>query len=199
MSENLQFLTRKESFELFGKFEVTPEDILSNGTYNEQYMLRTFSKVDSIGQILLYKCAISIAVIGAGGKNYGKIRHENTIHDIVDIFNKYNVLYNMNQNEKYNDEQLTARRLVRLFRHQIVNYITKTNKSSYLWNKYSDHDLKYIGICFPGAEHVLESKDEALYLAKVYKKLDERLNTKFVDRLKRVLTTRGIIIDYALI
>jgi len=47
-------------------------------------------------------------------------------------------------------------------------------------------------ICFPGAEHLVETKDQGVYLLNTYYRLDEIMNTKFADRLKRVYIARGL-------
>jgi len=93
---------------------------------------------------------------------------------------------------KYDDGELSVRRLLRFFRYQIMEFIRNSNRPSYLWLKYSTKDIKYATICFPGAEHLVETKEEALYLLKTYKNLDEMLKTGFVLRLKRVFIARKL-------
>jgi len=47
------------------------------------------------------------------------VNNKDTILSIKDIFVKYNIKHNKNQNEKYDDNTLSARRLVRLLRYTI--------------------------------------------------------------------------------
>jgi len=50
-----------------------------------------------------------------------------------------------------------------------------------------------IGICFPGGEHLLETKEQAEFMLETYSNLDKQLNTKFKDRLMRVFVARRIL------
>jgi len=90
------------------------------------------------------------------------------------------------------ENELTARRLVRLLRYQIQKYIINKNEKSYLYSKYSVHDENFRTICFPGAEHLITTKKEADYLLQTYKKVDEIMNTTFCNRLKIVFQAREI-------
>jgi len=126
-------------------------------------------------------------------KTYGFIRdNQNNVQEISKIFDKYKINYNKKINEKYEPGQLTARRLVRLLRYQIQLFIEANNRYSYLWAKYSTKDKTKINVCFPGAEHLIENKEEAIFLIHVYKNLDMILKTKFTDRIKRVYIARGL-------
>jgi len=70
--------------------------------------------------------------------------------------------------------------------------LKKNNKPSYLWLKYSSKDQQYINICFPGGEHLVDNKNQAQYLLQTYMDLDNKQQTNFVDRLKRVYIARNI-------
>jgi len=196
MSTPVLFIDKIQSKSMFGKFEVENEDIISNMTYDEQILLRTFNGYDDVGKILLYKAAISIAIVGYGNGNYGKIRHDGEIYELKDIFDKYKIKYNRTLNEKYKENELNPRRLVRLFRFQIKEYITRTNRPSYMWIKYSDHNEKMMSICFQNSENVVETVEQAIYIYNVYKTMDERLNTTFVNRFKRTMAARGFRLNY---
>jgi len=174
--------------------EIKKDSLISSDTYNESEILQNFQKLDIKIQKNLLKCAIHISIIGAGQKSYGSIRDDNNeVIKIGDLFNKHNILYNKNLNEKYDPNALSARRLVRLLRYQIQLFIIQENRPSYLWLKYSDKDKSKIGICFPGAEHLVENSNDALYLISTYKKLDEIQGTGFVQRLQRVFIARNIL------
>jgi len=166
----------------------------SADTYNETKILDTFKKLPKDAQTLIYKAALQLAIIGYGNKNYGFIRltDKETIK-LEDIFKKYNVKYLEKINVKYNDEELSARRLLRLFRYQIQDFIRENKRPSYLYLKYSDKRPEYMDICYPGGEHIVESKDGAEYLIHTYNNLDIIKGTKFVQRLQRVFIARGIL------
>ena len=187
-----QYLTKKE-FEETGKFfdNISIDDLISNSSYNETELLEKFNQYDDDMKIKLAKCAVHIAIIGAGGKSFGKIRHEDEILEIEEILSEAEIKYFSDINAKYNPNDLTARRLVRLFRYLIQKYLEEKNISSYLWSKYSTREKKFTSICFPGAEHLIETKENAVYLIQTYEKLDEARGTRFVERVKNVFLARG--------
>jgi len=189
-----QYLTKKVLTENIPHIFVKSEELGSADTYNETKILDTFKKLPKDAQILIYKAALQLAVIGFGNKNYGFIRlNDKETIKLEDIFKKYNVKYLEKINMKYNDEELSARRLLRLFRFQIQDFIRENKRPSYLYLKYSNKDEKYIDICYPGGEHVVETKNGAEYLIQTYNNLDITKGTKFVQRLQRVFIARGIL------
>jgi len=189
----MQYLDKKELLNNITYTDIKVEDLISADTYNEEGIMKNFNTIEKKGQELLLKCAIHISIIGAGNKTYGMIRDEkNIVLEIKNIFNKYNIIYNKNINEKYDKSQLSARRLVRLLRYHIQKFIEIANRPSYLWFKYSDQNKEMIKICFPGGEHLVENKEQALYLLKTYKNLDTVLKTQFVKRLERIFIARKI-------
>jgi len=62
-----------------------------------------------------------------------------------------------------------------------------------LWSKYSIKDENMIPYCFPGVEHLIEDKGQALYLFETYKKLDQSIGTNFKRRLERVFISRNVV------
>ena len=189
-----QYLTEKELIQQIKILDINPSDLGSADTYNESKILETYMKLGDDAKVLIYKAALQLAIIGYGNKNYGFIRlNDKEIITLTDLFQKYNIRFMEKQGEKYNDYDLSARRLVRLFRFQIRNFIIKNNRPSYLFLKYSDKNLKYMDICFPGGEHLVDNQDSALYLYNVYENLDKIQNTKFCQRLQRVYIARGVV------
>jgi len=172
--------------------QVHTDDIISRDTYNETKLLTNFKKYDNDQQILILKCAIQISVIGSGNKTFGFIKINDKIIEITTIFDKLNIVYGKRENEKYNDDLITARRIVRLLRFHIQQFVIQNNRPSYLWTKYSMQDKSMIPYCFPGAEHLIENKEHGIYLYNTYKKLDDKLGTKFCDRLKRTYLARNL-------
>ena len=172
--------------------KISHEDLISNTSYDETELLKVLNAFPDDVKLLLAKCAIHIALIGAGGKSFGRIREGEEILEISDIFDENGIKYFSDLNSKFEPNELTARRLVRLFRYLIKEFIVKKQKPSYLWTKYSTHDLKYQTICFPGSEHLIEKTDDAKYLLETYGKLDEIQNTTFKARIESVLRARKI-------
>jgi len=155
--------------------------------------MHIFHKI-SDNKKLLFKAACQISLIGAGGKNYGSIRvDDKNVVKVEDLFTRLKIKFNEKVNSKYDPNTLSARRLVRLLRYQIRDFIIKTQRPSYLWLKYSTKNINMIHISFPGGEHLASNKAEAFYLLEIYKAVDLRLNSKFIDRMKRVFIARNIL------
>jgi hypothetical protein len=192
---NEQYLDKNTLLNTFGIINFNPSDLLSRDSYDESEIMQIVKKFSKDDYELLLKSSIHISIIGAGQKSYGEIVSGSKQYQIIDIFKKLNVKFNSKVNEKYDPNQLSARRLTRFFRFHIQHFIETTGKPSYLWRKYSDRDRQKMNICFPGAEHLIESKEDANYLIGVYKKLDLKQNTSFVDRLCRVFDARNISYD----
>jgi len=173
--------------------DIKSEDLISADSYHEQMIMDKYNSINEDEKMLLLKCAIHIAVIGSGNKTYGMIRdNKNNVLRIEDVFARNGVKYNRNLSEKYNKDDLSARRLVRLLRYHIQKFITDVKRPSYLWFKYSNKNIDKIAICFPGAEHLIDNEEDADYLYDVYGNIDKIHNTKFQIRLKRVFIARGI-------
>jgi len=153
------------------KIKIKGDDLISSDTYNETLLKESFNKIEDEGKELLFGCALHVAIIGSGNKTFGSIRYKEKVFEIKSILDKYHIVYNKNLNEKYDKSLLSIRRLVRLFRLQIQRWIKENNRPSYLWSKYSTKDENMIPYCFPGAEHLIEDKGQALYLFETYKKL----------------------------
>jgi hypothetical protein len=190
-----QYLNKEILLNNIPNIHVTKDDLGSTDTYHEDKILKKYLSLSKDGQELVYKAAIQMSVIGFGNKNYGFIRlNEKDIITLIDLFKKYNIKYNEKLNSKYTDDELSARRLIRLFRYQIQKFIIENKKPSFLWNKYANKtNQEYISICFPGGEHVLETIDQAEFLLNTYGALDQQMNTKFRERLKRVFIARKIL------
>jgi len=190
-----QYLGKDVLINNLPSIKVKPEELGSTDTYHEEKILKKYLSYDKDAQLLIYKSALQVSIIGYGNKNYGFIRiNDKEIMTLVDLFNKYKIKYLEKLNAKYNDDELSVRRLLRLFRFQIKNFIIENNRPSYLWSKYANKDKKeYVSICFPGGEHLIETKEEAIFLLETYGNLDMQQNTKFRSRLRRVFIARNIL------
>jgi len=188
-----QYLDKDDLTNKIPVLDISEHDLISADTYNETNILVRFNSIDDEGKVLLYKAAIQLAIIGYGKKNYGSVRiNDQKVISLENLFNKYSVKWNESQGVKFDTDTLSARRLLRLFRAHIQKFIEKNNKPSYLWLKYSSKDQQYINICFPGGEHLVDNKNQAQYLLQTYMDLDNKQQTNFVDRLKRVYIARNI-------
>jgi len=186
-----QYLNKDSLLSVVPVYDFDVSDLISADSYNETKILERFQLYDKKSQGLLIKCAIHIAVIGSGNRTFGKIRDGKDVLDISDIFTNLKIPYNKGMNEKYDPDTLSPRRLVRLLRFHIQEFITKSKRPSYLWTKYAPKDMPF-DQCFPGAEHLVTDPIQAGQLLTVYGNIDTRLNTRFTERLTRVFIARGI-------
>jgi len=189
-----QYLSKDTLISNIPKIKVTTNDLGSTDTYHEEKILKKYLSYDPIAQELIYKSAIQLAIIGYGKKNYGfiKLDDKNTV-TLIELFKKYSIRFLDPINAKYTDDELSARRLLRLFRYQIQKFIVENNRPSYLWFKYANKsNPNMVSICFPGGEHLIETQEEGLFLLETYGKLDIAQGTKFRQRLQRVFIARGI-------
>lgn len=190
-----QYLENKTLEELIPISDFNDLRILSTDSYSDSEIWKTIKQKNG-SKILLY-CAIQTAVIGFGNKVYGQFEYNEEKIDVKSVYKEYGVRYDLTLQSKIEPGELTPRRLQRFYRTHIYKYLEKNvDVYPYLWKKYSNMDVKYRSITFPGAESFIENKDEALYLLETYKFLDIRLNTNISERIKRVLVARGVIKPY---
>ena len=173
--------------------KVSFDDLGSNDTYNEEVLLNLFKKMSKGDRLLLFKAALNISLIGSGGQSFGFIKDGEKVIELKDLFKQFKVRVGLKLNDKINEDDITPRRLTRIFRNQIMDFIKRTNMPSYLWRKYSKRDMKMVHCCFPGAEHLLTEKVEIDYLLDAYKTLDKALEITLSKRIERVLVARGMI------
>jgi len=160
----MQYLDKDTLLNNVYYFDLKQSDLISADSYNEEEIMNKYLKIDKEGQSLLLKCAIHISVIGAGNKTFGMIRDiDGKVLEIKNVFTKYNIVYNKGINEKYDKDTISARRLIRLLRYHIQKFVVNANRPSYLWLKYSANNKDMIKICFPGGEHLVENKEEAIF------------------------------------
>jgi hypothetical protein len=190
-----QYLEKTELLKVVEQSKIDVNDLVTQDSYDEGMLVNKLKKMDKDELTLLLKASIQIAIVGAGNNNYGSIMNNGKEIALTDIFNRNNVEYRNSKDTKLVSDQLTARRLNRLFRFQIQDFIKRTGRSSYLYRKYDYvKNPKMIHIVFPGAEHVVEKEEEVKYLFQVYKNLDEKLNiTSFKERFNRVLIARNVL------
>jgi len=190
-----KYLGREELIKLG---EIKEVEFVSNDTINEHDLLEVLKKCDKELLKELITATLQMAIIGFGGKQYNQYKYNGQIKELTKLFTKMHMSYNNQQGAILNTNELTPRRLLRLFRYQIRDYLElNPDVFSYLFNKYSDMDPKYRTICFPGAEHLVENNEEAYYLYKAYKNLDDTLEKSnrqsgISERVRRVMLARKI-------
>jgi hypothetical protein len=187
-----KYLHREDLNVLTATNEYTIDSLTSTDSIDEKLLLQKLKGFSLEDQKIIQLIALQFGVIGFGNKNFGEIKINDKKYLIQDLLKKYHIVHGSKINEKYNPDQLTVRRIMRLYRYQVQNFIIKNQRPSYLYFKYSDKNPKYLHVCFPMAEHLVENKDEALYLYKTYKTLDTILQTRFCERVFRVLVSRGL-------
>jgi len=142
---------------------------------------------------LLY-CAIQTAIVGYGNKTYGEFELDGEKIDVKALYKEFGVKDELLQSARLELGDLTPRRLQRFFRVQIKLFLEQNqNISPYLWKKYSNHEEQFRTVTFPGAESLVNTKAEAIFLIQTYEELDARLGTNIKERVKRVLFARKLI------
>jgi len=186
-----QYLDAEGIAEFIGAVDLEDFKCVSKDSYSDQEVLKTIRKKK--GEKTLLMCAIQTAVVGFGNKNFGEFELHGEPVDVQKTYKQFDVKDDLGQSAKLELGDLTPRRLQRVFRYNIHNFLVKNEDvAPYLWKKYSTHDLKYRTVCFPGAESMINDKEQAIYLINVYKDLDLRLGLNITEKIKRILVARKI-------
>jgi hypothetical protein len=184
-----QYLTGEEIQELIGHIDLSDLELVRMDSYSDHGVYEKIKKTKKEKELLC--TAIQTAIVGIGNKKYGTVSVSGNLLDIEKLYKECNIKVKLDQGSILQPDDLTGRRLQRFFRKQISEFIKETGTASYLWRKYSDHSEKHKHLVFPGAEHLVETEDDMLYLFQVYKNLDEKLNTRISERIHRVFNARG--------
>jgi len=184
-----QYLTGAQISKLLGKIDLSDFELVRMDSYSDGSIFKKIKSTKKEKELLC--SAIQTAVVGMGNKKYGAVVLSGEIIDIHKLYNDCGVKTNLTLNTVLQPDDLTGRRLQRFFRQQISDFIKETGTASYLWRKYSDHNVLYKHLVFPGAEHLVEAEDERLYLLSVYANLDSKMNTTISERIHRVYEARG--------
>lgn len=172
--------------------EVGIEQLITTDSINENMLKQKIKTYKLDDQKLLLQISLQCAIVGMGGKDVGKIKVEGKILDLNNVLDALKITYNGEQNSKLREDDITVRRLTRIFRAHIRKFIEENNTSSYLWRKYSSLDLEYKNICFPGAEYLSLNKAQYTYLYETYKAVDAKLGTDFKSKIIRISIAKGI-------
>jgi hypothetical protein len=187
-----QYLSQTQLKEIVNVTDFENLKVISRDSYSDTEICKTIKKRKAMSPLLY--CAIQTAVVGYGNKTYGEFQLDGEKVDVKNLYKEFGVKDELQQSAKLELGDLTPRRIQRFFRVQIQSFLEQnTDVSPYLWKKYSTHEEKFRTITFPGAESLVESKEEALYLLQTYVELDMRLGTNIQERVKRVLFARKLI------
>jgi len=189
-TENL-FINETNAFEILGDLNVEDSNMMFNNSYNEKAIVEKINSLSKEAQIELQIVAAHVAVIGVGNNNYGSIKINDKQIDVMSIIRKNNIKINT-LDAKLKEDELSVRRLVRIYRYHIKNFLHKNDKSSYLYRKYSDHNERFKSICFPGSEHMIETQEEINYMRQVYSKMSDATGGSFLERFNRIISARGL-------
>jgi hypothetical protein len=184
-----QYLHASEIFESFKDIDLSDLELIRMDSYSDTAILQKIKSTKKEKELLC--SAIQTSIIGMGNKLYGSMMLQGNVINIEELYKQCGVKTKLNLGAVLLPEDLTGRRLQRFFRKQISEYIKANNTPSYLWRKYSDHNEAFKHLVFPGAEHLVESEEELVYLYSVYKALDQRINSKISERIHRVFNARG--------
>jgi len=164
---------------------------LTKATYNEEKLLVKVLEQDT--QLLLC-CAIQMSIVGIGRGELGSFLIGSVKHDVREILTEAGFKLNSGTSAALSDEDLTPRRLMRLLRYQIQDYMRDNpNVESYLFRKYKVRGAKREFV-YPGAEHHIVNVEDAKMLIKVYELLDERHDSTVAERATSVFEARGIMV-----
>ncbi|WP_129307123.1 hypothetical protein [Streptomyces sp. L2] len=165
---------------------------VATDTYSDGEILKTIMAKSGL-KILLF-CAIQRAVVGSGNKVFGEFVMNGEKINVKTIYKEFGVRDDASLGSELGPGELTPGRLQRFYRVQINEYFKKNpNIAPCLWKKYSTLKEEYRAVTFPGAEALVQTKDEALYLLQTYRTFDARQGTHVADQAEQVLLARKVL------
>jgi hypothetical protein len=175
----------------FGSFDISLDNFTNKDSYNEIAIVDKIKKLSREDQKELQILAAHAAIIGVGKKSFGQVILEGTHVDVEKLIKKHKIKIS-SEGADLKEDDITLRRLTRVYRYHIKKFIENNNCVSYLFKKYSNHEKEFRTICFSGAEHLVETEKEIKFLGDVYRRMDTILNTSFINRYNRVIVARGL-------
>jgi hypothetical protein len=187
-----QYMLKNDLLAVTGVIDTSKFEAISRDSYSDVEVLKTIKQKK--GLTPLFYAALQTSIVGFGNKSFGEFKLDEENVDVLSVYKEFGVKSDLQQGAKLSPGDLTPRRLQRFYRFQISQYIVDNeNVYPYLWKKYSNLDVKFRHITFPGAESMIETPEEAKYLLETYSELDTRIGTNICERIKRVLLARKII------
>jgi hypothetical protein len=146
--------------------------------------------IEKTGEVdTLFRTATQLALVGWARGAYGNVELEDGIEEVTDVFDRLGVRYDNEAGTGLELNELTPKRLVRFFRHEISAFIKKERVPSFLSRKYSCRaDREFDHCIFPCAEYMELSEGASVALLSAYHKMDARLKTGFEERAERVIS-----------
>jgi hypothetical protein len=185
-----QYFENKSELNLpdFLDLEIKP---VSTTTYNEEKILE---KIKNGGkESSFFACALQMAVTGFGNDNYGSVIIEGNQMELATFFDENDVYHNNDSSAAMEEDDLTPKRILRVFRFHISDWLKENRVQTYLQRKYGNRETRKIShIIFPGAEYMASTLEEARCILMVYQELDRVQGTHFVNRIKVVFRARSI-------
>ncbi|WP_369359644.1 hypothetical protein [Streptomyces sp. cg2] len=192
MSMEQQYLNNQQLKDLVAISDFQGFQPVSTDSYSDGEILKTITAKSGM-KILLF-CAIQTAVVGSGNKVFGEFVMNGEKINVKEIYKEFDVRDDLSLQSKIDPGELTPRRLQRFYRVQINEYLLQNpDIAPYLWKKYSTLKEEFRAVTFPGAESLVTTREEGLYLLETYKTLDNRLGLNIAERIRRVLLARGVI------
>jgi len=185
-----KYLTEVEIDNILGEIIIDKDfRTMSQDSYNEEAVANKIKEKNPKDLLL---AAINMSTVGFGNQKYGQYRIGDNIVNIQMLFQKYNIKFNLPRSSILKEDDLTAGRLCRFYRHKTRKYILENKIDTYMWRKYSTRDPKFRHVCFRGAEYLEDlTVDEANYLLKTIKTMDSRLGINVSERVIRVYDAKG--------
>jgi hypothetical protein len=159
----------------------------STASYSDVEMKESIEKTGEVDT--LFRTATQLALVGWARGVYGCVELESGIEEVVEVFDRLGVSYDNETGAALELSQLTPKRLVRFFRHEISAFIQKERTPSFLSRKYSRRaDREFDHFIFPCAEYMDLDEGASAALLLAYQKMDARLKTGFAERAERVIS-----------
>jgi hypothetical protein len=186
-----QYLQEPDIINMTGKLDIQTLTVRVKDTYSDVEILKSIKATGKIR--LLLAASLQLSIVGSGNKSFGEFNLDGETFDVLKLFKSTGVKTDLIQDSKLQPGDITPKRLQRVFRYHIKKYLSEKNLSTYLWRKYSTQDEKFKFITFLGAESLITSKDEALFLLMTYQNLDQQKGTNIANKIANVLVSRQII------
>jgi hypothetical protein len=175
----------------FDDLVTTDIELVQTNSYSEDTIQQ---KIEDTGlKKELFGCAVQLALIGWGRGNFGEVTVDGSKKSLIEVFDEAGVYYNNDAGVQLDPEDLTPKRLVRIFRFQIQKWIERKGLQSFLLRKYgSGRNNSMASYIFPGAEHLVTDRNHARVLLECYKELDNAQGSHFAERIKSVYRSRDV-------
>jgi len=192
-----KYLTSQQLLPLIDDSKFETIEFSTNDTINEEAILDKLLKFNKREE--LFSAVMQMAIVGFGGKQYNQYKYKGEAKELKTIFSKLGVKRDNSLNDRLSEDDITPRRLLRIYRSHIKSYLELNPQvSSYLYVKYSKKSENLRINTFPGSEHIVDSREIAAELYQTYLNLDKHLkdsgkDSGISDRVYRVLVARNMI------